>query len=205
MAQTLQQKTAFKTIEYTIGDSGLFQRTIKNGGVSEFHLTYEKLTSNRTFVVEASRPLIGFSIFFAVIGVIVFIAWGTGANVADSAAPFWLLLAAVLFTIYFFTRSKKVYIRTTENQVLDFYSDKPSKPELDEFIEALMAERNKYLFSKYAQLTRHLEYASQLDSLNWLLNSQVITKTKYDEKVKELNVLFDNPRATSPIGFSSIN
>jgi hypothetical protein len=205
MTKTLHQKTAFQIVEFTIEDSGLLKRVIKKGGMSEFNFPYEKLTSNRAFILEASRPLLGFSIFFFVLSVIVFIAWGYNANVSDSAAPFWLVVSIVLFVAYYFTRAKKVYINTTDNQPIVLYSDKPGKEEVDTFIEALMAERNTYLFSKYGQLTRHLEYAPQLENLNWLLNNKVITKSKHDEKVKELNTLFDNPRATAPIGFTSTN
>ncbi len=92
---------------------------------------------------------------------------------------------------------------TTENKFIDFYSDRPSSEEVSKFIENVIAERNLYLISKYGNINRNLEYGPQLDNLNWLLNSKAISKKKYDEKLNELNLLFNSNQANSPIGFIS--
>jgi hypothetical protein len=76
---------------------------------------------------------------------------------------------------------------------------------VNNFIEQLMMERNLYLVSKYAQLSRNLEYSQQLDTLNWLLNNRAFSKEKYDGKVQELNALFNSHLTNKPIGFSANN
>jgi len=68
------------------------------------------------------------------------------------------------------------YLYTTENKLIEFYSNIPSNTEVANFIENVINERNIYLLSKYGSINRNLEYAPQLDNLNWLLNTKAISK-----------------------------
>lgn len=203
--KNLTQKIGFKSITYTIVDTGLIRNIQSRSGSSEFHYPFEQIKTNKAFVTEQAKGALAVAGVFAGIAVFVFVLSFSDNTVEPIAVPLWLSISLIVFFYYFKTRVRKVYLQTTENVTLDFLATKPSKEDVEEFIQQLLAERNTYLLSKYGQLTRHLDYASQFDNLNWLLNNRVFTKQAYDDKIQELNKLFNMNLESKPIGFTTSN
>ena len=205
MSKTLVQKSRFKTTTFTIEDTGLLISTNSKQHSTELHFPFERIRTNRATALDHNRGALTLAFIFAGIALLVFIMSFTDKTVEWIAVPLWATISLGLFVFYFRTRKKKLYLQTTENKVIEFLANKDTLDTVTVFVENVLTERNLYLISKYATLNRNLEYATQLDNLNWLLNNRAISKEKYDEKVQELNTLFNSHLTNKPIEFSASN
>ncbi|OIQ97371.1 hypothetical protein GALL_206310 [mine drainage metagenome] len=204
MGRTLIQQGTFKTLNFTIDDTGLqFHKKRRESNI-ELHFAFEQIKTNKASEIDHNKFLLVCANIAAFFFLLFFIMSFSDRTIEGSTIIFWLVTSLAIFIIYFFSRSKKIYLYTTENKLIEFYADKPNENEVNEFIEELLNERTTYLVSKYGNPNRNLEYAPQLDNLNWLLNVKAITKSTYDEKIRELNSLFNNI-SNSPIGFVKQN
>jgi hypothetical protein len=196
----LIQKTRTRTLHFEIDDAGLLKKTIVKSGESEIHTPFEKITTNKSYVVEQNKISLVIGFLLLVVSIAVFITGFYDKNVERGAAAIWLLISAIAFYMYFKTRERKIFLITAENKLIEFYSDKPTPEAVSEFTNELIKKRNTYLNSKYGQPQKMLEYTPQLDNFNWLLNVRAISKLEYDEKVATLNAIFNNA-AGNKIGF----
>jgi hypothetical protein len=184
MNNSLTQKTGFKTSIFSIEDTGLLVQTKSKQNSSELHYPFEQIKTNRATGLDHNKGLLALACIFGGITLLVFIMSFTDPTIEKIATPLWGSISLVLFVIYFRTRQRKFYLQTTENKLIALVAKKNTTDTVNNFIEQLMAERNLYLVSKYANLSRNLEYAHQLENLNWLLNNRAFSKEKYDEKVQ---------------------
>ncbi len=205
MHRTLNQKSGFKTSTFTIDDTGLLIKTKSKQNETELHFPFEQIKTNRATALDHNKGVLTLAFVFAGIALFVFILSLSDKTVEWIAVPIWVTISLVLFVVYFWTRAKKFYLQTTENRIIAFLANKTNLDEVNDFIEQLLIERNLYLVSKYGNLNRNLEFGPQLENLNWLLNNRAISKAKYDEKVQELNILFNSHLSNKPIGFSASN
>ena len=205
MNKTLVQKSRLKTSTFTIEDTGLLISTSSKQNSTELHYPFEQIRTNRATALDHNKGALTLAFVFAGIALLVFIMSFTDKTVEWIAVPLWSTISLALFVFYFQTRKRKLYLQTTENKVIEFLVNKDTLETVNGFIENVLSERNMYLVSKYATLNRNLEYATQLDNLNWLLNNRAFSKEKYDEKVQELNTLFNSHLTNKPIGFSASN
>ena len=205
MDKSLIQKSGFKTSIFSIEDTGLLVQTKSKQNSTELHYPFEQIKTNRATALDHNKGVLTLALVFAGIALLVFIMSFTDQTIEWIAAPLWGIISLGLFAIYFRTRKRKFYLQTTENKIIAFVTSKNTFDTVNDFIEELIAERNLYLISKYGNLTKNLEYGHQLESLNWLLNNRAISKEKYDEKVNELNILFNSHLSNKPIGFSASN
>ncbi len=202
MSNNLIQKSALKSIEFTIDDTGLLFNKKSRNSEHELHFSFEQLKTNKASEVEHNKFLVVCASLATFFTICLFAASQSDKTIETSTTLFWAFVSVVLFSVYFLLRTKKTYLYTTDNKFIDFYSDKPSTEEVSRFIENLLNERNSFLVSRYGNPNRNLEYAPQLENLNWLLNTKAISKAKYDEKLMELNSLFGSHQNVNPIGFS---
>jgi hypothetical protein len=205
MTKSLIQKFRFKTSTFTIEDTGLLIQTLSKQESTELHFTFEQIKINRASTLDHNKGVLILAIVFAGIALLVSILSFFDKTVEWAAVPIWATISIGLFIIYIKTRHKKVYLQTSENKTIEFLADKKRIDSVNMFIEQLLIDRNSYLFSKYATLNKNLDYSSQFDSLNWLLNNRAISKAIYDEKIEELNLIFNSHLMNKPIGFSTNN
>ncbi|MCU0336010.1 MAG: hypothetical protein MUF62_13380 [Chitinophagaceae bacterium] len=203
MSKTLVQKSRFTTTTFKIEDTGLFMSTKSKQKSTELHYAFEQIKTNRATVLDHNKGALILAFVFAGIALLVFFMALTDKTVEREAVPIWATISIGLFVFYFLTKKRKVYLQTTENKAIEFLANNDNLDTINDFIENVLTERNLYLVSKYATLNRNLEYVTQFDNLNWLLNHRAISKEKYDEKVQELNSLFDSHLTKKPIGFTA--
>ncbi len=199
---TLTQKDHFQTFEFTIDDAGLLKKIRLKHGESEFHTPFEKITGNKIYIVQDSKLAMVLGVGFAILSLILFISSFSDKDIEKAAAPIWLAASLISFLVYVKTKKRKLFLNTSENQTIEFYNNKPSREEVDAFIKELIAQRNDYLNTKYGQPSKRLEFGQQIDNFNWLLNTRVISRGEYDEKVNTLNAMFNITPGDNKIGFS---
>lgn len=200
--KTLEQKTRVKIFRYEIDDSGLTKKTFSKSGDSEYHLPFEKITTNKIVKNYENKSALYIGLLLLGISIFVLLIQFFKHPVEEFAYLFWLFLSVISLGYYFFTKRTELCLVTTENKALDFIGDNPSKEAVTSFFEQLIDQRNTILKLKYSQPTKHLEYAQQVDTLNWLLNMKVVTRAEYEGKILELNSLFSNSSGNEKIGFS---
>ena len=199
---TLEQRVRFKTFKFEIDDAGLSKKITLRNGESEFHTPFEKITVNRSYLVQDNKTALVAGVLLLLISIIVFLASFSDKSIQAATALLWLAFSCIGFVAYFKTKERKLFLITSENATIEFYNDKPTKEMVNIFINELIKQRNIYLNSKYGQPSKRLEYTPQLDNFNWLLNTKVISKAEYDQKMAVLNSLFHANPGNNKIGFS---
>lgn len=205
MNKTLTQKVSFQTTVFSIEDTGLLIIQKAKQGETELHFPFEQIKTNKATVLDHNKGALTLAFAFAGIALFAFILGFIDKTIESMGAHWWLMISIILFIVYFKTKRKKIYLQTNENKIIEFHADKSNLHNVTIFIEQLLIERNTYLVSRYGNLNRNLEFGTQLDNLNWLLNSRAISKVQYDEKIQELNALFNGNTGSKPIGFSPHN
>lgn len=205
MKPTLIQRLGNKTKEFSIDDTGLLLFVKSKESEKELYYPFEVICTSKATILDHNKTTLVIAYIFAIITIIVFIAGFFDPTVEIIAAPIWALISIVLFIYYYKTKKKKTYLQTTDNRTIEFVIEDGPHDTVDNFIHELINERNTYLISKYGNINRHLEYNPQLENLNWLLNARVISKAQYDEKIQELNALFNGNSGTKSIGFGIRN
>lgn len=199
--KSLQQKRISETIDDT---ELLISRTSRSKHV-ECHIAFEKITTIRSKQTHDQKAvLVSMAVAF-VVTLVLFIASFSDSEITAPYILVWGAIFVVLSIAYWFSRTEVIFIFTTENQHVGFFAQKPSEQEVTSFIDQLFEERTAYLVSRYGNLNRNLDYSTQLGNLDWLLNAKAISKSLYDQKLAELNALFQGKNQGSPIGFSQQN
>jgi hypothetical protein len=200
--KTLEQISKSNKFNFEIDDAGLLKKVKTNKSESEFHIPFEKITGNRSFVSLENKNGLWIGLAFLALSITLFAISFKYNSVEKESSIIWLFVAIICFIVYLTSKEKKILLFTTENKTIEFLGDKPSREAVDEFINEVIKERNIILNSKYGQPSKLLEFTPQLDNFNWLLNSRVISKVEYDQKVISLNSLFNANTSNTQIGFS---
>jgi hypothetical protein len=201
--KTLEQISKSNTFKFEIDDAGLFRKVISKKSETEFHIPFEKISSNRSFVSLENKNGLWIGLVFLLLTIVLFVLSFKDNSIEKGSSAIWLTASVICFIVYFNSKEKKVLLFTTENKSIEFLGDKPSREIVDEFINELIKERNTTLNSKYGQPTKLLEFTPQLENFNWLLNARVISKAEYEQKVLALNSLFNSNSSNNQIGFAS--
>lgn len=201
--KTLEQISKSNTFIFEIDDAGLFRKVINKKSETEFHIPFEKISSNRSFVNLENKNGLWIGLAFLLLTIVLFVLSFKDNSIEKGSSAIWLTASVICFIVYFNSKEKKVLLFTTENKSIEFIGDNPSREIVDEFINELIKERNTNLNSKYGQPTKLLEFTPQLENFNWLLNTRVISKAEYEQKVSALNSLFNSNSSNNQIGFAS--
>ena len=172
---SVRQKGLFNSNEYTLKYDGIGTKIVKSK------------SSKKTWLI------ISILLFLLATGLLIEKVPGGGITLA---------LSILFLAIFFFTFKHSFFLATQDNKsAIEFLTYKPSKQELQEFINKIKNKRKDYLLDKYGQITKMLSYQEQYHSLLWLSDNDVITKEEYDNKLQQLNAMF-NP-TTHVIGFQT--
>jgi len=126
----------------------------------------------------------------------------SGGKVGNDAEVFYLGIALICAVIFMITYKKSFYlVKPGNTNAIEFISNKPSKLEVDAFIENIRTRRNKILDEKYGQVNTMLPYEQNHQNLLWLHNNDVIPKEEFDRRIGELNSKF-NYSTDRKIGFN---
>lgn len=144
-------------------------------------------------------------LIIAVIGVILPIALlitrAAGGDVEGGAELLYLTIGLVSGVIYWATYKKAFFLVQPGNtNPIEFLIDKPSKDDVDQFIESLKQKRNDVLDAKYGTVNIHLPYDKNHENLTWLCTNGVISKEEFDKRISDLNLKFHRASA-GKIGF----
>lgn len=201
MRQTLHQKAFFFNQNwFDITNIGLSVKTKTLTNSNEFFLNFEDVG---TKIVKSNKGKKGWliaTVVFLILSIGMYFMEKSGGNAEKDAYLFYFIVTIICAVVYVMTFKRSFFLATNDNShAIQFLIDKPSKQEIDDFIDTLKSERKEYLSAKYGQLTKLISYEQQYNTLNWLNRSEVFSKDEYDAKLIELNALFAG--SNSVIGF----
>ena len=125
-----------------------------------------------------------------------------GGDVGNGAEFFYLLVSGVCGLVFILTYKRKFYLVKSGNlNAIEFFDDKPSKKELEDFLEKIKERRNQTLENKYGQINPMLSYEQNHQNQMWLLNNDVIHKDEFDKRTKELDSTYSST-VRNKIGFN---
>ncbi|MFP9113287.1 hypothetical protein ACLI1A_05060 [Flavobacterium sp. RHBU_3] len=198
MIRELNQNTVFIKRKIIIEETKVVIHINRFGKEMGVSIPYEDITAHITpFTSEIKdiKVLIG---AFTLSSLIAF----TVRNEKDVIPYIWMILAGFMVAtcIFHFLYKEEVWrLRIHNNSNIFINIKKPSKVEVDEFIEELFNQRQRYLRETYLRITKNLSYELQLNSLNSLKANEVITPKEYQEFLAELDALFNDYK--KPIEF----
>lgn len=177
-------------------DKGLFKNT-------EYFVNFEDIGVKVLKTKSGGRKWLYATLVFGFLTLIMLIMKIAGGDVGKGSEIFYLCLTFVCGFIYWISSTDSFYLVQQGNKnAIEFFSNKPSKKELNDFIEELKSKRAETLKYKYGQINELLPYELNYNSILWLFNCEAINKVEYDNKMIELNSLF-KIQSKEKIGFKT--
>lgn len=197
MILELSQNRLFIKRKIIIADTKVLYRSSKFGNNFEINIPYEELTSHK----ETYR--INFEYGWLIIGILTLssiasFSWRNDKEYDPHMWIFFTLLTIAAFAFHFQIR-ENVWRIKLQNYTYIFINKKlPNEDEVNNFIDNLFKQRNKYLEETYLHINRNMAYEPQFKNLQWLKKTEAIDREVFEKKKKELDVLFNSDRK---IGF----
>jgi hypothetical protein len=166
MLETLYQKDSFfhkKWFEITEEGLSVISKSLLSN--TELFVKFEDIGVKIIKSKKGKKGWIIASIICLLLSVGLFFYEKTGGNTDKNAFVVYLVLSIVFGVVFLITYESSFYLADNNSKnAITFLIDKPSKQELNDFIDALKIERKKVLIAKYGQLTNLLSYEQQLNS-----------------------------------------
>ncbi len=157
---------------------------------AEEKVKFEEIGAGKQVIIVYRKQILYPSIFFILIGLfraLVFI--GYSSESLDSVL-FWTFTGFIGVIFSYLTRRKELHLRSPGQTRIKFYYNKPTAEEFIEFIDHVIAKRDKLLKMKYGNISSKLDYVIQHERLLWLNNIDVISNKELELKKNELDKLF---------------
>ncbi len=176
---------------YSIVTGGLNITSFLNPALpSEEHISFENIKSDRFFHVEKSPFLL---IGAGITTLIYFLILGESLKNNDKVlfiSLTWPVLATGLIVSYFLLQRKVFFLKTFTGKNIGF-SIKNNELEVADFVNSLFEKRNSYLKAMYGTANAQLSYDGQYSNFSILLRDSIITESEYQEKIDQLNAIFE--------------
>ena len=180
---------------YEILESGILITTFTNPKLpTEEQIPFENIKSDRFFYVHKSP------IFLIAAGIFMLIYMFSLVDTIKSEKSYpiiahgWGVFAICLIISYFLVQRKIFFIKTFSGRFIKFRVNK-NDSEIAVFVKNVIEKRNEYLKLKYGEPSLYLSYDGQYSNFSIMLKEKILTTQEYQEKIKELNALFQQ---TSP-------
>ena len=193
------QKRLLEKKQFRFIEDGVFIRLTFAGKVHEYELKYENIGYKVIYWKNGLNVFLILAAFFIVASI--GMHYDTSENKVDLFGQiFAILLIPLCIALYFLTYKRARYL-TGQGvpQPIELFSNKPDTEAVDNFIDEILSRRKQFLAQRYMQFNRNLSFEPQYYNLNWLLETEVINKQEYDQKLAELNGLY--PSAAIVTGF----
>ncbi len=172
---------------------------------NEYELRYEDIGTIKVESSEGKSYLLTPGIFLILVSIfILYLDISRGSNYDYISDLFYLTISIAGIAAYLITFNKKVVLANSGNiNPIYFLKIKSDKIALNDFIAKIVAKRKSYLLEKYGTLNEKLSYEHQFINLKLLLNNNTLDRSEYDEKLMELEELFQPTSVLRRFSFCS--
>lgn len=178
--------------EYTIAQSGIIINTYVNPKLpTEEHVPFENIRSDRFFYTYRSPMLlIAVGVCLLIYSIILAETFTNNTKYPPLNYFSWPTLILLFLAAYFFLQPKVYFLKTFTGKYIRF-TIKKNEAEIAEFVKWIIKRRNEYLKLKYGTPSPYLSYDSQFSNFNIMARENIITAQECQEKIEELNKLFN--------------
>ncbi|QDW26391.1 hypothetical protein [Pedobacter sp. KBS0701] len=154
----------------------------------EYLLAYENVG---TRIYKDNKGIYGLlfsSTLLGLVSVLLYLLRHTGEGVDSSVYLFYFGISLILFILFLLTYKRTFYLVKYGNvEAIEFLQNKPSKAEVNAFIEVLKVTRNTFLLNKYGQINFSCTLEENYQNLVWLANNEVINNIEFNLMADKLN------------------
>ena len=196
MIAELSQKGLFYKRKIIIHDTKLVVQPLKDG--NEVSVPYEELKAfKENHTTQVKHIKIYFRVLYILMAASLLIR-----HFVDYLENLWIpfAIALVFLLAYQLMVEEKVWKIQLQKGTYIFINKKdPSEEVVNDFIDQLFAQRERYLRETYLFINKNMDYESQFYNLQWLKKINVISGYEFNKLLKELNILFNIEKKS--IGF----
>ncbi len=184
----LFQKKRFDTKQFEIIDNNLKIKTKTGGKTQEWSIDIEDIGHKKFYESQSKNTGI-------IIGIVLlaFLMLVTYAFIRDKSSNYSVIILfyVVYGTIAFYIllKPKKSELHLTGGiTTITFFSNSPSKEEVEKFVDFLIMKSKQIILDKYARVDGDLPEETQMNQLNWLRNRDLITEEEYKRLKDEYKI-----------------
>lgn len=185
----LKQRQGFRTKEFELLGSELRVKTKGPEGRQEWAVSVEHLGESRFYNSGSKKGgylTAGFFLLFILVT-------NVGYFLSDGGENIWLVISCDVFFgalagFLIFTPPKSEVHLTGGSTTITFFSNSPSKQEVEFFIDEVISRTKHLLISKYGKVDPDLPEDTQMNQLNWLKNRDILSESEYEELKQEYKI-----------------
>ena len=185
----LNQKQGSRHIEFELNGNKLHVKTRSMGEHNEYTIDVEYLGEERFYKTYSRIGTRIVGVFFYIMMIMYIISFFLKDNRASSDNIWGLILGILLGgglgSLAFFAQLRnELHLVGGSAQVM-FLLNKPSKEEMENFINEIINRSCKILIDKYSKVDPDLPEDIQIRNLYWLKEKGLISEEKYEELKQE--------------------
>lgn len=179
----LKQKKGFDVREYRFTDSKLFYTQGSLGQSNEIDIPFENIDGEQVSYFTSRLWMLATAVLLLLLAIFGSVVPGLGLGHLRYLP---LLGSAVSFVLYLNSRRHFWKIKLKSEEFIYFYKNIPSSDQTLQFIQDLLAARNRYLREHYLSIDENLDYEQQYYNLRWLRSIGAISTPEFEDKYLEL-------------------
>ena len=186
------QKRALETRTYTLGEEGVTVERHTPLEKNEFIVRYERIGYDVVwkYVRFTQLPQLLYVPLVLLGAFALMTSLGRETNGALTAVGLFLLIAFGIAAVstWLNRTPNKVFITGTAEglQEMELFADKPSRAEVEAFIEDIHKAARNYLRQRYFKPDPYLHPEMQRNKFEWLLSAKAITEEEMFDMLKKL-------------------
>lgn len=198
----LNQKTLLEKREFEIVEDGIKVKTKSNGVYDEFIVSFERIT-DEVRLVEEKEPVVMvigiIALFFPLWFIFLALLGVPFRSVFDGImiGLIFVFLGMMSFMLYFIMKQCDLLLMCNDDKAIYFFSNRPSRNKVEEFIQLVVQKRNEYMIKEYASFDEDLGVEEYIVNLYKLKLNGIITEDEYRNFKKSVNI----PVGVNKIGF----
>ncbi|WP_293307171.1 hypothetical protein [Pedobacter sp. UBA5917] len=166
----------------------------------EYLLAYENVGTRTYTDNRGIYGLLFSSALLGLVSVLLYLLRNDGEGVDSSVYLLYSGISMILLILFLITYKRNFYLVKYGNaDAIEFLQNRPSKAEVNIFIETLIITRNNFLLNKYGKTNFSLSYQQNHQNLVWLTNNEVIDNAEFNNMVNKLN--FEMQQQPNKISF----
>lgn len=198
---SLSQRKLFVKRNFEITTKGLNYEFSNLFDRLKIEIPFEDIGLRRIDQTTSNKLYILFSAFMTLVFLskTYYLIIGENNDFGMTIAVFLIMLFA--YSIAYYDNKDFVLIECSNPNYIEFYSKRPSKGEVDTFINTLHAKTKEFLINKYTVRDFNIPLDNQIEQVYWLKNRDLITNEQYEAIVQDWNA----PKSVNIIGFKNKN
>ena len=185
----LKQRQGFRKKEFELLGNELRVKTRGPEGHQEWVVSVEHLGESLFYNSRSKKGGYltgGFFLLFILVTNI-------GYFLSEGEENIWLIIGCDLFFgalagFLIFTPPKSEVHLTGGSTTITFFSNNPSKEEVESFIDEVISRTRHLLISKYGKVDPDLPEDTQINQLNWLKNRDILSESEYEDLKQEYKI-----------------